>query len=438
MPQDSALAQQCAGKIRHRVFPDGTLLFQKGDERHCAFLISKGEIHIFGKDGAGEERPLCALGEGELFGEMALLEGGARSATAVAFGEVEAFVIPRDALHDRTKGLDPIMSLLMDTLIERYRLTRLSHPESVKQDKQGELARKLGRQDLTTAAVGHLRDLKEQRETALMEMKLEQELRAGLEQRQFVPVLQPILSLPSRRIAGFEALIRWQHPAKGLLAPNSFIPVAERTGVVHHLDRLMLEKACEILPTLQECAGSAGKNIFLSVNLSGINFGSGDVVTIVRDTLKESGTNPANIHLEITESALIGDPVLAQEVLKGLKALGVSVALDDFGTGYSSLGYLHKFTIDCLKIDRSFVAQINDGNRSIDIVRAIVALARNFNLGVVAEGIEKEGDVITLNKLGCDMGQGYLFSKPLSIADARAYIESNLSRTTPASAFLVS
>ena len=424
--QDALLARHSAGMIRRYVFPKGTVLFRKGERRECAYLVDHGEIEIYGNDEGGADKLLCTIGEGEIFGEMALIDDSPRSATAVTITDSEIFVIPRDSLQDRAKGLDPIVSMLISILIEHYRTTRIQLPESIKQEHGRNLAQKLGRNESLPVEVLRLRNAKEQREAALREMKLEQELRVGLEQRQFIPVLQPIMHLPSRKIAGFEALIRWQHPEKGMVYPNDFIPVAERTGLVQHLDRMMLERACEILPALQKRANGAAKDLFISVNLSGINFGNTDVINTVRNTLVKSDLDASHIKLEITESALIGDPVLAEKVLQGLKAIGVTIALDDFGTGYSSLGYLHRFPIDDLKIDRSFVSQMAESTKSIDIVRAIVGLARNFKLKLVAEGIEREEEVIAINSLGCEMGQGYLFSKPLSVKDAEAFIDKNL------------
>lgn len=414
--QDAVLARHSAGTIKRYVFPKDTVLFSKGETRHCAYLIDRGDVQIVSNDEGGENRQLCVIGEGEIFGEMALIDNTPRTATAVTLSECEIFVIPRDSLHERIKGLDPIVSLLISLLIERYRTTRIHMPESIKQDASGDFIKKISRMEKMPEEVLRLRNSERQREIALREMKLEQELRVGLEQRQFIPYFQPIYNLSDRRLAGFEALIRWQNPEKGLIFPNDFIPVAERTGLVQHLDRTMLEKVCEILPTLEKRPEAA--DLFFSVNLSGINFETIDVVNSVRRTIMDSGADPAQIKLEITESALIGDPVQAEKVLQGLKALGLSIALDDFGTGYSSLGYLHRFTIDDLKIDRSFVMQINEGKKSVDIIRAIISLAKNFKLNVIAEGIEKEQDILALTSLDCDMGQGYLFSKPVPLEKA--------------------
>jgi diguanylate cyclase len=416
--QDALLAYNSAGQIRRYVFPAGTALFRKGEIRHCAYLIDKGEVRIIGNDEGGEDKLLCVLGEGEIFGEMALVDASKRTANAVTATETEIFVIPRGSLQERLTGMDPIIALLIGLLLERYRMARFAAPESVRQNGKTDPFKKASPYDRLPKGVLQRRNLMDQRDTARREMQIEQELLAGLEKKQFVPVLQPIFSLSERRLVGFEALVRWPHPEKGMIMPNDFIPIAERTGIVQRIDRMMIEKACDVLPQLQK---KGRDDLFISVNLSGINFGTIDVVKGVEQILRQGKINPAHIHLEITESALIGDAELAENVLRGLKQLGVFVSLDDFGTGYSSLGYLHKFTIDTLKIDRSFVSQLHDGKRSIDLVRAIVALAHSFNLGIVAEGIEKDTDVIALNGLGCDMGQGYLFGKPLPVSDALAF-----------------
>lgn len=436
--QDRFLAKTGGGKISHHVFPKGTMLFDRGEERHCAYLVDYGQIEIYGndEDDDGPDKLLCTLGPGEIFGEMALIDNAPRSARAITASEAEIFVVPRQALQSRVESLDPIISLLISLLIERYRFTRINLPESIKQNEADELIKKIGGTPSTAKSDGVMRlhDMNEQKANALKEIKLEQELRTGLENDQFYPVLQPILSLPDQKIAGFEALIRWQHPDKGLVSPVEFIPVAERTGMVQQLDKLMLEKACDVTTDMNEIlyeeTGKLDNPLFISVNLSGINFETLDIVDTVRKSLIRTGIDPNWLKLEITESALIDDPDHAEKVLKGLKILGLKVALDDFGTGYSSLGYLHRFPIDLLKIDRSFIAQIHDGHKSMDIVRAIIGLAKNFKFEVVAEGIEQEQDIVALNSLACDLGQGFYFGRPMSIEDAGQFIRDNLKNKT--------
>jgi EAL domain-containing protein (putative c-di-GMP-specific phosphodiesterase class I)/CRP-like cAMP-binding protein len=424
---DAVLAHHSAGSIGRFTFPAGTVLFEKGEVRHCAFLIDRGTVHIEGNDEGGEDRLLCVLGEGEIFGEMALVDSAPRTARAVTATECDIFVIPRDALQERVRGLDPVITMLIGLLIERYRFSRLHLPESIRQDQGGEeLIKKISKYDRLPDTVMQLRDSARLREAARRELGLEQELRAGIENREFVAVLQPVMNLSDGRIAGFEALIRWHHPEKGLVMPNDFIPAAERTGIVQHLDRMMLDRACEILPQLRQL-GSAAEKLFISVNMSGINFGVADVLQTVKNILAAHDADPACIKLEVTESALIGDPEAAENTLNDLRALGLETALDDFGTGYSSLSYLHRFAFDTIKIDRAFVMGLNEeGSRSVDIVRAVIALARNFGLSVVAEGVEEDEDAQILKALGCDMAQGYLYSKPLPVEDALAFTRKNL------------
>lgn len=420
--QDAILARHSAGTIKRYVFPAGTVLFQKGETRQCAFLIDKGKVKIVGNDEGGEDKLLCMLDEEEIFGELALIDNSPRTATAVTETEAEIFVIPRDALYERTKGLDPIVSLLISLLVERYRITRIHLPESIKQGSLDDFIRKVYKKGQVPDAVLRFADSAELRELARKELQLEQELRVALEKRQFVPMLQPIVSLGDRSLKGFETLIRWEHPEKGMIFPDDFIPIAERTGLVQYLDRMMLEQACLLLPEFNKMTD---EKLFISVNFSGINFGTYNVVRVVEDILKDTKADPSQIKIEITESALIGDPEQAQKVLKAFEEMGLTIALDDFGTGYSSLGYLHQFAIDDLKIDRSFVAQLHHDNRSIDIVKAIIGLAKNFDLNIVAEGIEEEADIKILHAMGCDMAQGYFFAKPLSIEDAKAYIKNS-------------
>lgn len=416
---DSLLAHESADLIQRYVFPPGTVLFRRGEARQCAYLIDKGMVDIIGNDEGGEDKLLCHISPGEIFGEMALIDNAPRTATAITQTDCEIFIIPRNALQNRLQGLDPIVLLLISLLIERYRLSRIHMPESLRQDAAStQFIDKLQRHQHLSPGSLKLHDIAAQKEQALRELKLEQELRRGLENREFIPYLQPIVNLYDRRVVGFETLIRWQHPAKGLVFPDQFIPVAEHVNVVQQLDRLMLEKTCEIFPQLDAMGRS---DIVISVNMSGMNFNTHNIVSSIVKTVKGYGIAPQRLRLEVTESALIDDPEHAEEVLHDLKEAGFGIALDDFGTGYSSLGYLHRFTIDAIKIDRSFVARLHDNDKSFEIVNALIKLAHIFHLGTVAEGIEREEDIATLRDMGCKLGQGYFFSKPLPVAEALAY-----------------
>jgi EAL domain-containing protein (putative c-di-GMP-specific phosphodiesterase class I) len=251
----------------------------------------------------------------------------------------------------------------------------------------------------------------------LKELGLEQEIRRAIDQNQFHPYLQPIVSMVDGQITGFETLIRWHHPERGIIMPDDFIPVAERMNLIQAIDRKMLEMACDILPKMHEAIKGDAKP-FISVNLSGINFDDESMVSGVEDVLKATDIDPKFIKLEITEGAFIGNADRAAKILEGLRHLGVSVDLDDFGVGYSSLGYLHRFAIDGIKIDRSFTKRARDNKKSQDMIAAIVGLAQTFDLGVIVEGVETQDEVDHLIKIGCKEGQGYLYGKPVTVEEA--------------------
>lgn len=418
------------GLARKTKVPAGTVIFNRGDRRDVAYIIDSGEVHIV--DHTNEI--VGRLGPGDIFGEMALIDQGERSASATAVKDCKLFMLSRDLLRERMEGLDPLIGLLISLLVEHYRVARRHLPESIKQAADSDLQNRLrtkgsvvdgtvAREDDIFSFNGTLRAQTE----ALKELQVEQELRIGLERREFEPFFQPILDLRSRRLVGFEALIRWRHPERGIVFPNDFIGIAERTNVVQLLDHMMLEKSCEIAGELNRVAGDPNGPIYISVNLSGLNFANSDLAGAMRQTIKQAGTPIHQIRLEITESALIADAKKAESMLNDLRATGFGVALDDFGTGYSSLSYLHKFSFDTLKVDRAFISQMNGaGGKGLDIVRAIINLAHDFNLKVIAEGIENESEVPVLQAMGCEMGQGYLFGKPLSLSDAKHFIQKNM------------
>ena len=404
-------------------YPKGAILFSEEDERDCAYIIEKGEVEI-SVEKNGKKTALVRLGEGEVFGETALLGSGKRTATAVATEDCEVFRISPNILRDRIMQLDPLVGLLMSLLVNRYRQWRYVSPDKVAEvdiiPHESEDLKLIDKAD------EFLRDLHTQKEIALKELRMAQEITDAIEKDQFSPYIQPIVSLPDQKLIGFEALIRWHHPEKGMIPPMEFIPVAERTNVVWNLDMLMLRRACRLVQELQKAAGPIGRKLYVSVNLSGVHFDSPEFSSQIAAIVRESGVDPAQIVLEITESALMGDPMVAEKVLKDIKKLGLTIALDDFGTGYSSLGYLHRFSIDILKIDRSFVQDINNNTKSLDVVRAIVSLAKTFDLSIVAEGIESENEIYSLAGLGCDNGQGYFFSKPLPIDKALEFVKKSV------------
>ena len=396
-------------------YPKGTVIFREEDLRDNAYIIESGQVEISTRRG-DRTIPLVRLGAGEVFGETALLGKGKRSATAIAVEDTEVFTISPEFLRARIMNMDPLVGLLMSLLVNRYRQWRFVSP-----DEAPEVS------SLTTADThdpevpqDFLTDLNRQRDIALNELRLAQEITRAIETDEFTPYLQPIVTLPDQKLVGFEALVRWHHPDRGIISPLEFIPVAERTGVVWDLDMMMLRRACQIVPHLK---AAAGRDIYVSVNLSGASFDDEGMIADIRRVLEQSGTDPKCILIEITESALMREPMVAEVVMRKLKELGLRVALDDFGTGYSSLSYMHRFPIDVLKIDRAFVQDIQNNRKSLDIVRAIVSLARTFNLKIIGEGVESGQEISALAGIGCDFGQGYFFAKPMPLDDAIGYLK---------------
>ena len=240
------------------------------------------------------------------------------------------------------------------------------------------------------------------------------DLRQALEERQFVLYYQPEVELSTRKIIGLEALIRWDHPERGLIPPMDFIPLAEENGMILPIGDWGLAEACQQIQKWCE-EDSHHSSLRVCVNLSARQFSRVGLADHVKALLLQFGLSSRQLGLEMTESSLIPNIGTALEVLGTLRRLGISLLMDDFGTGYSSLNYLHSFPFDVLKIDRSFVSRMTDGNQPLHIVRTIIELARVLGMDVVAEGIETCEQYRLLRQLGCRFGQGFLFARPLSV-----------------------
>lgn len=255
------------------------------------------------------------------------------------------------------------------------------------------------------------------REHAVARMTLETDLRKALERNEFLLYYQPIVSLDNGALIGFEALVRWQHPERGLVPPGDFIPVAEETGMILAIGQWVLTEACCQMKAWQ-AEFPQNPPLLISVNLSGKQFTQLDFIKVVSQTLRESGLDGHCLKLEITESLLMENVEVITAMLMQIKALGVKLGIDDFGTGYSSLSYLHRFPFDTLKVDRSFVSLVGPQGQNSEIVKTIVTLAHNLNFDVIAEGVETAEQLFQLRAFGCELGQGYFFSRPVSAAKA--------------------
>lgn len=250
-------------------------------------------------------------------------------------------------------------------------------------------------------------------------LSLELGLREALHREEFVHY-QPIVDLHSGEVLSVEALIRWQHPQEGMIYPGRFIAAAEQSGLIVEIGEWVLNEACRQMMVWK----AAGLPRFMvSVNLSAVQFHRGNLEELVKATLARFGLPPGCLELELTESILVQDSDALIEVLQRLKGLGVRLSIDDFGTGYSNLTYLQRFQVDKLKIDQSFVRQLQGNAQDQAIVTAIIQMARSFNLLTTAEGVEDDATRQLLAELGCDQGQGYLFARPMPGAELPGYMQ---------------
>jgi diguanylate cyclase (GGDEF)-like protein len=243
-------------------------------------------------------------------------------------------------------------------------------------------------------------------------MSLVSEMHNALAAKQFKVYYQPIVSLGTRTLTGFEALLRWEHPKQGMISPNQFIPIAEETGLINQIGKWVLRESCQQMATWAS-KFELDPPLNISVNLSAKQFGEDDLSAIVERILADTGLDARQLKLEVTESAVLENREAASRVLNRLKTHGVKVSLDDFGTGYSSFSYLHQLPYDTLKIDRSFVSRIGDNGENSEIIHAIIVLAHNLRMDVVAEGVETAAQAAQLKTMWCESAQGFYFARPL-------------------------
>lgn len=254
-------------------------------------------------------------------------------------------------------------------------------------------------------------------------LTLETDLRWALEREEFVVYYQPILELKTLKVTGFEALIRWQHPERGMVSPAEFIPCLEETGLIVPVGMLVLRQACQQL----ELWHQAGfRHLVMNVNLSVRQFAHPPLLDDICQVLQATHLDPTHLKLEITESAIMDNAQAAVAIIEQLNKLKIQLSIDDFGTGYSSLSYLNRLPVHSLKIDRTFTGEINTHHQNSEIVRSVVTLGHGLGMNIVAEGIETAAELAHLQKLGCEYGQGYLFAKPLRVGEATSLLTAQI------------
>jgi EAL domain-containing protein (putative c-di-GMP-specific phosphodiesterase class I) len=397
--------------FEHHVFPPGTPIFREGEPGDCAYVIERGRVEISSLRNGRPVR-LAVLDESDLFGEMALVDGEVRSATATAVEETEVVVLTPERVQKELQRADPLLHLLLRVTLNRLRSTNRRvgplRPGPRSSEASGDPSGNGSgpRSEPGCEERREYRAHQELRDQAIRRIKLEQELGKALGDGSLALRYQPIVSLEDRAIVGFEALLRWQHPERGLLPPSVFVPLAEETGLIAPIGLWVLEEACSAIAAVD---GSP----YVTVNLSPRQLGDTQLVERLPEILRTTGASPGQLVLEITEGALMENPDAARETLDSLSDLGLRLFLDDFGTGYSSLSYLNRFPIAGVKLDRSFVAAMLTDPSSLKIVRSVSVLAGELDLRTVAEGIEEEAQAEALSDLGFENGQGFLFAEPL-------------------------
>jgi diguanylate cyclase (GGDEF)-like protein len=257
--------------------------------------------------------------------------------------------------------------------------------------------------------------------TSFEQLTLETDLRYAIERQQLEVYYQPQYNLATHRIIGAEALLRWNHPQRGFISPGKFIPLAEQNGLIVPLGQWMIQEACQQVKTWQ----NLGKSLRIAVNLSSRQFSQAELSQQLLKTLEVTDLAPQDLEVELTESLLVANPEAAVEIMHRLKTIGIKVAIDDFGTGYSSLSYLEQFPFDVLKIDQSFIRNIDQNAKNATITKAIIQMAHQLSLKVVAEGVETQTELSFLAENKCDIVQGYFFSRPLPAKDFEALIFSD-------------
>jgi len=391
-----------------QIYQAGEIIFREDDIGSTAYIIERGKVDV-SITRNGERLILAEYRDGDLFGEMALIDKTPRSATVTALEHTEVIAIERSLFEKAADTAHPLINLFMQTILHNLRKTNqllLSHFST-----PGYLVntRKLNSK------------FYDARNETVFLVKAENELTRAIKLNEFQLYLQPIIDISNDSIAGFETLVRWIHPERGLIAPNEFIALAEQTGLIKGLGNWIIQEACQKLQTVCSTLPDIIKqrpDFFLSINLSARQFIFPDLYTHAMEAISKYNLSAHNIKFEITESILMDDPETATLLLDKFRQQGFRIAIDDFGTGYSSLSYLHRFPINTLKIDRSFILSMSDNPTSKNIVNAIIGLAKAIKLNVIAEGVETEAQLNDLKKLGCDFIQGFYYHKPMPFDEA--------------------
>jgi diguanylate cyclase len=382
-----------------KVYRAGEHIMRQGDPGHCAFFVQSGRVLISLTRPDGSVLQMGSRGPGSLIGEMAIVDDGPRSASVQAIEDCRLLEISK---HDFTRALrnsNPIVGLVTRLILLRYR-DILQRSENIR-DFDG-LTSVLEQQEQVHAEESKVLDL----------VRMANEFRIAVARQQLFLEYQPFVNLHTGEVLGFEALMRWQHPVKGRMRPDLFIPMAEDTGLIIEATRWAFRESCATLKRLQISSGNP--HLFMSVNFSAQDFDDPDFPDEMLRVTQAADLIPTAIHIEITERLLLRQSEHVKIVLNRCRDFGMKIAIDDFGTGYSSLSYLHQYPVTTLKIDQSFVRNMINDSSSLSLVKTIISLSENMGFETIAEGVETLEQAQLLASLKCHVAQGYYYARPMS------------------------
>jgi len=388
-----------ANGFKRERFEGQMTVFKNGDSGDAAYVIESGCVEVL--TGA-DQRRVAVLAAGAMFGEVALLDRQPRTATVRTLVPTSLVRIDRAHVEELLGRADPVIQYLLRLMLERFRNSSGepagTEPPAIQDPTTATAA--LPTVDLHAAAVRTL--------------SLAHDLSDAIDDSQLELFYQPIILYGTTALVGFEALIRWRHPQLGMVSPEEFIPLAEKTGLIHRIGQWVLHQAAADWRTLRSpCVSGPIHTPFMSVNLSAPELCSPGIVESIQACMQEHHMPPQELRIELTETIVISNVNIVSTALHRLRALGVGIALDDFGTGYAGLSYLQTLPFSCIKIDKTFVQQMHTSARSFQIVKSALELSRLLDITTVAEGIEDAATGVALASMGCTYAQGYHYARPM-------------------------
>ena len=371
----------------------GDVLFNEGAKPDHAYLIEHGEIEISSNKSA-EKIVLGILNPGDILGEMAIIDNVPRSADAIAKTDCTLIVISKDQVVERLVKSDPIVRSLLMSLLRRYRST---------------LATLKGQGEVLSFADANLFE-----RITIDKIRLEGQLRAAIANKSLDLRYQPIIDIEKNEIAGYEALVRWEHPDHGFISPDEFVSLAEETSLIVEVGEYVIDQACEAIKVLGD--KNSQTKIFMAINVSARQLSHPGLIERVIERVEQAGLPDGSLKLEITEGLALDNQEI-QRTIEVCHQNGIQVALDDFGTGYSNLTLLHKLKFDTIKIDQAFARDIIEDNNSMILVRTIAEMCKKLGANALVEGIETQVMLDIVGEIGIKYGQGYFIGMPKTIEE---------------------